>query len=243
MKGASIFDHSMFQKKSLEHAQATAKSTHALKRVLRPFDLVMLGVGGIIGTGIFVLSGVAAGLHAGNALPISFIIAGVVCLFAALCYAEFSTMIPIAGSAYTYSYMALGEIWAWIIGWTLILEYGLAVSAVAIGWSGYMTALVNVSGFHLPGYLTQPFGINGGIINLPSVLIVLCLTMLLIQGTKKSVKMNTVIVAIKIAVILLFILIGLTAIEPGELGTLHAPGRLGGSFFRSGNCLFCFYRV
>jgi basic amino acid/polyamine antiporter, APA family len=240
MKGTSIFNHSMFQKKSMEHAEETVRSTHALKRVLRPFDLIMLGVGGIIGTGIFVLSGVAAGLHAGNALPISFIIAGVVCLFAALCYAEFSTMIPIAGSAYTYSYMALGEVWAWIIGWTLILEYGLAVSAVAIGWSGYMTALVNLSGLHLPGYLTHPFGIDGGIINLPSVLIVLCLTALLIQGTKKSVRMNTIIVAIKVAVILLFILLALTSVNPANWEPFMPPAGWFGVFSGAAIVFFAF---
>ena len=240
MKGASIFDHSMFQKKSMEHMEATAKSTHALKRVLKPFDLVMLGIGGIIGTGIFVLSGVAAGLHAGNALPLSFIIAGTVCLFAALCYAEFSTMIPVAGSAYTYSYTALGEIWAWIIGWTLILEYGLAISAVAIGWSGYMTALVSVFGIHLPLYLTHPFGIEGGIINLPSVLIVLCLTVLLIQGTRKSVGMNTIIVIIKIAVILLFILLSITSIHPANWEPFMPPTGWFGVFSGAAIVFFAF---
>lgn len=214
MKNRSIFDHSMFWKKPIGLMEGGANHTHSLKRVLKPFDLVMLGIGGIIGTGIFVLSGVAAGLYAGNALPLSFIIAGTVCLFAALCYAEFSTMIPVAGSAYTYSYTALGEIWAWIIGWTLILEYGLAISAVAIGWSGYMTALVGTFGVHLPASLIHPFGIDGGIVNLPSVLIVLTLTFLLIQGTKKSAGMNTIIVVIKIAVILLFILLSITSIHP-----------------------------
>lgn len=120
MKGLSIFDHSMFRKKSMEHMEATAKSTHALKRVLKPFDLVMLGIGGIIGTGIFVLSGVAASSYAGNALPLSFIIAGMVCLFTAFCYAEFSTMIPVAGSAYTYSYTAL---LAGHSSWNMVLPY------------------------------------------------------------------------------------------------------------------------
>ena len=240
MKGASIFDHSMFQKKSVEQGKDTAKSTHALKRVLKPFDLVMLGIGGIIGTGIFVLSGVAAGLHAGNALPLSFIIAGMACLFAALCYAEFSTMIPVAGSAYTYSYTALGEIWAWIIGWTLVLEYGLAISAVAIGWSGYMTALISVFGVHLPEYLIHPFGVHGGIVNLPSVLIVLCLTVLLIQGTRKSVGLNSIIVMIKIAVILLFILLSLTSIHPVNWEPFMPPTGWFGVFSGAAIVFFAF---
>jgi APA family basic amino acid/polyamine antiporter len=240
MNGDSLFDHSMFKKKSVDRIEEGSKSSRALKRVLTPFDLVMLGVGGIIGTGIFVLSGVAAGLHAGNALPISFIIAGVVCLFAALCYAEFSTMIPVAGSAYTYCYAALGEIWAWIIGWTLILEYGLAISAVAIGWSGYMTALVGTAGIRLPPYLAHPYGVDGGLINLPAVFIVCCLTLLLIQGTRKSVKLNTVIVTIKIGVILLFILLSITAINPANWEPLMPPSGLFGVFSGAAIVFFAF---
>ncbi|MDO9326901.1 MAG: amino acid permease, partial [Methanoregula sp.] len=240
MKGGSLFDHSMFQKKSMEHMEATAKSTNALKRVLKPFDLVMLGIGGIIGTGIFVLSGVAAGSYAGNALPLSFVIAGTVCLFAALCYAEFSTMIPVAGSAYTYSYTALGEIWAWIIGWTLILEYGLAISAVAIGWSGYMISLVNAFGVILPEFLIHPLGVHGGIINLPAVLIVLCLTALLIQGTRKSVGMNSIIVIIKIAVILLFILLSITSIHPANWEPFMPPTGWEGVFSGAAIVFFAF---
>ncbi len=240
MKGASLFNHSMFQKKSTKHMEETVKGTHALKRVLKPFDLVMLGIGGIIGTGIFVLSGVAAGSYAGNALPISFIIAGTVCLFAALCYAEFSTMIPVAGSAYTYSYTALGEIWAWIIGWTLILEYGLAISAVAIGWSGYMTSLVSAFGIVLPEFLIHPFGVHGGIINLPAVLIVFCLTVLLIQGTRKSVGMNSIIVIIKIAVILLFILLSITSIHPTNWEPFMPPTGWEGIFSGAAIVFFAF---
>ena len=136
--------------------------------------------------GIFVLSGLVAGLHAGNALPLSFVFAGVACLFAALCYAEFSAMIPLAGSAYTYCYMTLGEIWAWIIGWDLILEYGLAVSAVAIGWSGYLGALLRSIGLYLPPAFLNPPGTEGGIINLPAVGIVLCLSLLLYGGQKRA---------------------------------------------------------
>jgi len=240
MDRRSIFNHSMFLKKPLASKGGMTKDTPSLKRVLKPIDLVMLGVGGIIGTGIFVLSGVAAGLHAGNALPLSFIIAGTVCLFAALCYAEFSTMIPVAGSAYTYSYTALGEIWAWIIGWTLILEYGLAISAVAIGWSGYMHALVTVAGINLPASLIQPYGVDGGILNLPAVLIVLALTLLLVKGTKESVRMNSVIVVIKIAVILLFILLSVTAINPGNWAPLMPPNGWLGVFSGAAVVFFAF---
>ncbi|MDD1694584.1 MAG: amino acid permease [Methanoregula sp.] len=236
----SIFNHTMFSKKPMAPPGGATKDTPSLKRVLKPVDLVMLGVGGIIGTGIFVLSGVAAGLHAGNALPLSFIIAGTVCLFAALCYAEFSTMIPVAGSAYTYSYTALGEVWAWIIGWTLILEYGLAISAVAIGWSGYMHALVTVAGINLPSSLIQPYGVDGGILNLPAVLIVLALTLLLVKGTKESVRMNTVIVVIKIAVILLFILLSVTAINPGNWEPLLPPNGWFGVFSGAAVVFFAF---
>jgi APA family basic amino acid/polyamine antiporter len=240
MNITSIFDHSMFRKKPMVPAGGATKNTPALKRVLKPFDLMMMGIGGIIGTGIFVLSGVAAGLHAGNALPVSFIIAGTVCLFAALCYAEFSTMIPVAGSAYTYSYTALGEIWAWIIGWTLILEYGLAISAVAIGWSGYLTSLVTLFGVHFPKFLTQPYGINGGVLNLPAILIVLCLTLLLVKGTEESVKLNTVIVVIKIAVILLFVLLSFTAINPGNWEPYMPPDGWLGIFSGAAVVFFAF---
>jgi basic amino acid/polyamine antiporter, APA family len=236
----SVFDHPMFKKKPLMPAVGVTQNTPVLKRVLKPFDLMMLGVGGIIGTGIFVLSGVAAGLYAGNALPVSFIIAGTVCLFAALCYAEFSTMVPVAGSAYTYSYTALGEIWAWIIGWTLILEYGLAVSAVAIGWSGYLSSLLTIAGIHLPAFLVQPWGVNGGLLNLPAVLIVLILTLMLVRGTKESVRINTVIVIIKIAVILLFILLSATAINPGNWEPYMPPGGWAGVFSGAAVVFFAF---
>jgi len=216
MREKFSFSHPMFRRKPVSDLHAEMKSRPALKRVLGPFDLILMGIGGIIGTGVFVLSGVAAGLHAGNALPLSFLIAGIACLFAALCYAEFATMIPVAGSAYTYCYTALGEIWAWIIGWDLLLEYGLAISAVAIGWSGYFSVLLASAGIILPPSLSHPFGVDGGIVNVPAIVIVLALTTLLIQGTKKSARTNAIIVAIKIAVILLFIVLGIGAIQPAN---------------------------
>jgi APA family basic amino acid/polyamine antiporter len=230
MKNRFSFDHSMFWRKPVQDLHAEVSNRPALKRVLRPFDLILMGIGAIIGTGVFVLSGVAAGLHSGNALPLSFVIAGIVCLFAALCYAEFSTMIPVAGSAYTYCYTALGEIWAWIIGWDLILEYGLAISAVAIGWSGYCAVLLRSLGLSLPPALSNPYGVEGGIINLPAIIIVLLLTVLLIHGTQKSARANAVIVAIKIFVILLFIVLGVGAIQPGNWEPFMPPAGWFGVF-------------
>ena len=230
----------MFAKKPVHMQVNTPAAEHSLKRVLKPVDLVLLGIGAIVGTGVFVLSGIAAGLHSGNALPISFVIAGIVCLFAALCYAEFSTMIPVAGSAYTYCYTALGEIWAWIIGWDLILEYGLAISAVAIGWSGYFTVLLSSAGIVLPPSLSNPMGVAGGIVNLPAILIVLALTALLVAGTKKSSKFNAVIVAIKLAVILLFICLGFVAIQPSNWEPLMPPAGWLGIFSGAAIVFFAF---
>jgi basic amino acid/polyamine antiporter, APA family len=240
MKNRFSFDHSMFWRKPVQDLHAEISSRPALKRVLRPFDLILMGIGAIIGTGVFVLSGVAAGLHSGNALPLSFIIAGIVCLFAALCYAEFSTMIPVAGSAYTYCYTALGEIWAWIIGWDLILEYGLAISAVAIGWSGYCAVLLSSLGISLPPALSHPYGVDGGIINLPAIVIVLFLTILLIHGTQKSARANAVIVAIKIFVILLFIVLGVGAIQPGNWQPFMPPAGWFGVFSGAAIVFFAF---
>ncbi len=156
-----VLMHSMFKTKTIDELIAATKGERSLKRVLKTYELILLGIGAIIGTGIFVLSGVAAG-YAGPALPVSFIIAGLVCILAALCYAEFAAMVPVAGSAYTYCYASLGEIWAWIIGWDLILEYAVAVSAVAIGWSGYVANLLGNLGLGLPAYLINPPGVEGG---------------------------------------------------------------------------------
>lgn len=234
----SLFSHTMFKKKPIEHSAPDPNGNTSLSRTLSTFDLVMLGIGGIIGMGIFVLSGLVAGLHAGNALPLSLVIAGISCLFAALCYAEFSTMIPLAGSAYTYCYMTLGEIWAWIIGWDLILEYGLAVSAVAIGWSGYFNTLLKATGIVLPPALINPPGVSGGLVNLPAIGIVLCLSLLLIRGTKKSVRTNAIIVAIKIAVIVFFVVLGLSSLNPANWTPFMPPKGWPGVF--SGAAIFFF---
>ncbi len=192
-------------------------STNSLKRVLGALDLTMLGVGAIIGTGVFVLTGVAAAKYAGPALVLSFIIAGLACVFAALCYSEFASMIPESGSAYTYSYVAFGELFAWILGWDLVLEYGLASSAVASGWSGYFQGLLNGFGIHIPTALTSAFNpAEGTFIDLPAVVIVLLVTLLLTRGVKESAKFNAIMVIIKVAVVLLFIVVGVWYVEPAN---------------------------
>jgi APA family basic amino acid/polyamine antiporter len=197
-----------------------------MKRALGAMDLVLLGIGAIIGTGIFVLTGIAAANHAGPALALSFVIAAVASGFAGLCYAEMAAMIPIAGSAYTYAYATMGELMAWIIGWDLILEYLVGAATVSVGWSGYVCAFLKHFGVVLPSaWTTSPFiwleagkalptgGVStgqfwhneGAIINLPAVLITLAVTALLVRGVKESARFNAVVVFIKVAVVLLFI--------------------------------------
>ena len=141
---------SMFRRKSIATLQADAAADHGLKRALGPMALTLLGIGAIIGTGIFVLTGTVAAQNAGPAVVLSFVFAGIASVFAALCYSEFAALVPIAGSAYTYGYATLGEFVAWIIGWDLILEYGLSATTVAIGWSGYVVSLLNGLGVHIP---------------------------------------------------------------------------------------------
>jgi len=199
--------------------------SHGLKRALNATHLTTLGIGAIIGTGIFVLTGTAAANHAGPALTISFLISALGCVFAGLCYAEFASMIPIAGSAYSYSYASLGEFLAWIIGWDLILEYLFASSTVAVGWSGYVVSFLGDFGIHIPTHLSQaPFDhikgqgwvMTGSLINFPAIFIVLMITVLLVIGIKESVRFNNVIVIAKLAVILLFIGFGMSYIEPSN---------------------------
>jgi APA family basic amino acid/polyamine antiporter len=178
-----------------------------LRRVLSPRELLLLGIGSTVGAGIFVVTGVAAGNYAGPAVVLSFVIAGIVALFAATCYVELASMVPCAGSAYTYAYTGLGEIWAWIIGWDMILEYAFSISAVAAGWSGYVGTLSANAGIPLPAALSNPYGISGGLVNLPAVLIILCVTALLITGVRGSAMVNNIIVIVKIGVILLFLIL------------------------------------
>jgi APA family basic amino acid/polyamine antiporter len=210
--------HQAFRTKSIEQILSDYDAQpHKLKRTLTAFDLTALGIGAIIGTGIFVLVGTAAvgdgdRPGAGPGLVLSFILSGGACLLAALCYAEFASMIPVAGSAYTYSYATLGEFFAWVTGWSLVLEYGVACTAVSIGWSGYLVSLLERMGIHLPAPLTNaPF--EGGLVNLPAVLIVLALTALLVIGIKESARVTGVIVVIKIAVVLFFLAVGSFAVD------------------------------
>jgi basic amino acid/polyamine antiporter, APA family len=195
-----------------------AQSKGKLKRDLGAWDLTLLGIGAIIGTGIFVLTGTGA-LTAGPALILSFIIAGVACAFAALAYAEFASLVPISGSVYTYSYATLGELIAWIIGWDLVLEYLFAVSSVAVGWSGYFQSLLGGFGIHLPEALTAAPGAKEGVtsfFNLPAFLIVMVITFLLSRGISESKKVNNIMVVIKVAVVLLFIFVGVGYVKPAN---------------------------
>lgn len=213
----------LFATKSVEDLIKTGsgEETHSLKRTLTATNLVALGIGAIIGTGIFVLTGTAAANHAGPALTISFLVSGLGCLFAGLCYAEFASMLPISGSAYSYSYATLGEFLAWIIGWDLILEYLFGASTVAVGWSGYVVSFLEGFGIHLPTALTSAplthdgdgWHTTGAIINLPAVLIVGIMTWLLVRGIRESARFNNLIVVTKLAVILLFIFFGMWYVE------------------------------
>ena len=204
----------LFRKKSISELYEDVSQTNALKRVLGPGALIFFGIGAIVGTGIFVITGIAAADYAGPGVVLSFIIAGTAAIFAALCYAEFASMVPIAGSAYTYSYASLGEIWAWIIGWDLILEYTVSVAAVAVGWSGYIASFFAAAGFALPPALVNPYGTEGGLVNLPAIVIISAITCLLILGIKEGSQVNKVIVIIKLLVLALFLFIGIENINP-----------------------------
>lgn len=187
--------------------EAQETGTHTLKRTLGAEGLIALGIGAIIGAGLFSITGMAAANHAGPAITISFVVAALGCLFAGLCYAEFASMIPVAGSAYTYSYATMGEFIAWIIGWDLVLEYAVGAATVGISWSRYLVKFLEGFDVHLPVALTLgPW--DGGIINLPAVFIIVLMSLLLIRGTKESAMVNGIIVALKIAVVLIFIFLG-----------------------------------
>lgn len=206
----------IFRRKPISNLLKVSKSEKGLKKVLGTPALLLMGLGVIIGAGIFILTGIASANYSGPALIISFAIAGTACLFTALCYAEFASMVPVAGSAYTYSYITLGELLAWIIGWDLILEYLVIVAAVAVGWSGYIVNILTTLGIILPAQLINPPGVEGGLINIPAVIIIILLSLLLIKGTRESSQFNVVIVVIKLAVLLLFISIGVNYINPAN---------------------------
>ncbi|MES2590239.1 MAG: amino acid permease [Bacteroidota bacterium] len=208
----------LWLKKSISSLQTEASEEHGgLKRTLGARSLVALGIGAIIGAGLFSITGGAAANNAGPGITISFIIAAVACAFAGLCYAEFSSMIPVAGSAYTYSYATMGEFIAWIIGWDLVLEYAVGAATVSISWSRYLVKFLGYYGIHLPPSLTlSPFdsatladgSIVHGMINLPAVFIVVLMSLLLIKGTKESAIVNGIIVLLKVTVVLVFIFLG-----------------------------------
>jgi APA family basic amino acid/polyamine antiporter len=257
---------SLFRRKPVADLQLEATQEH-LRRAIGPGNLTALGVGAIIGAGIFVLTGQAAAKYAGPAIVYSFLLAGLACAFAGLCYAEFSAMIPLAGSAYTYGYATLGELFAWIIGWDLILEYLFASATVAVGWSGYVVSLLKDWGITIPPeYAAAPYdhvaptdaGLNvwriftegwtatGAVLNVPAMVIVALVTILLVVGIKESARFNNVIVAVKMAVILAFIGFGAFYVSSANWEPFVPPaegdGRFGwGGILRGAGVIFFAY--
>ncbi len=258
---------SLFRRKDISALQTEAGTDESLKRALGPVNLVALGIGAIIGAGIFVLTGQAAANYAGPAIVYSFILAGTACALAGLCYAEFSAMIPIAGSAYTYGYATLGELLAWIIGWDLILEYLFAASTVAVGWSGYVVSFLKDLGINIPPqYTSAPYthttppgaGFNvwrlftegwsstGAVLNVPAMVIVALITILLVIGISESAKFNNIIVIVKLAVVFLFIGFGIAYINRENwepfVPPAQGPGKFGwGGIVRGAGVIFFAY--
>ena len=237
----------LLARKSITELQKEASETGegTLRRVLTASNLTLLGIGAIIGAGIFVLTGTAAALYAGPAVMWSFVLAGSGCLFAGLCYAEFASMIPIAGSAYTYGYATLGEFIAWIIGWDLVLEYLFGAATVAVGWSGYFGAFLHRLGIDLPaGFMSAPLSVEGthnlvrvpgGVMNAPAVALILLMTVLLVIGIKESARFNNVIVYIKIAIVILVIGFGFLHVTKANWHPFVPPNTGGfGNFGWSG---------
>lgn len=221
---------SLFRTKKISVMVGADAQASELKRVLGATDLIMLGLGAMVGTGVFVLTGVGA-LQAGPALAISFVLAAGACALAALCYAEFATMIPVAGSSYTYSYATLGELVAWVVGWSLIAEYGLATAAVSVGWSGYFRALLGGFGVHFPAALSAAPGVNAAgettLFNLPAFAIMMTITAILALGVRESQRINNALVVIKVVVIALAVAVGLWYVKPENL-TPYSPFGLSG---------------
>ena len=218
----------LFGTKSADAVVADTKDDRrSLSRSVGRLDLTALGVGAIIGTGIFVIIGEAIG-KSGPAIILAFVLAGVTCVFSALSYAELASTIPVSGSAYTYTYATLGEVVAWIIGWDLILEYGFSVATVAVGWGGYLNVLLgDVFGSTLPNSIANPVGEDGGVVNVPAVFLVAVITGVLIVGVKESTRFNTVMVVVKLAVLAFFIILGVTAINTDNY-TPFAPDGFSG---------------
>ncbi|MFG4002889.1 amino acid permease [Flavobacterium aquidurense] len=226
---------SIWKRKPLNQLLAeAADSEKGLKKTLTAPGLVALGIGAIIGAGLFSITGLAASMNAGPAITISFLVAAFGCVFAGLCYAEFSSMIPVAGSAYTYSFATMGEFVAWIIGWDLVLEYAVGAATVSISWSRYFGKFLSGYGIHLnESYMLSPF--EGGIINVPAVVIVMIMSLILMRGTKESAFVNGIIVLLKVTVVLVFIAVGWQYIRP-ENYTPYIPENTGkfGEFGFSG---------
>jgi APA family basic amino acid/polyamine antiporter len=216
----------LFARKPLSLLLEEMKGENRLRRVLGPLQLTALGVGAVIGAGIFVVTGQAAHNIAGPALMLSYCVAGAACIFAALCYAEFASMVPVAGSAYTYAYATLGELFAWIIGWDLVLEYAVGASTVANGWSSYFQSVLDTFHWHLPTAINgPPIGVDGvtghfmitdSYINLPAVLIVVLVTVVLVKGIQESARFNAAMVALKVAVVLFVIIVGAFYVNPAN---------------------------
>ena len=238
------FEHQIWQKKTLGRLLHEAEGDNRLKRVLGPVGLTSLGVGAIIGTGIFVLIGKAAHDQAGPAVMLSFVVAGLACAFAGLCYAEFASMAPVAGSAYTYAYATLGELFAWIIGWDLVLEYAVSSSAVAVGWSKYFNELLKLitrGAIKIPEFLNNApldydpdkgrIVLTGAWIDLPAMLITAVITTILVIGIKESAKFNNIMVIIKLVVVLFVIAVGAFYIDTANWVPFAPFGYSGISFF------------
>lgn len=231
----------LFARKPLPLLFEEARGEQRLRRVLGAVHLTSLGVGAIIGTGIFVLTGVAAHDKAGPALMLSFAVAGAACIFAALCYAEFAAMVPVAGSAYTYAYATLGELFAWIIGWDLVLEYAVGSATVAHGWSHYFQDFIGIFGMKLPGVLTNaPFDVNpttgrltatGTLFDLPALLIAGLITVVLVIGIKESAGFNAVMVIVKVSIVLFVVAVGAWYINPQNWRPFAPYGLTGVSLF------------
>src|SRR4051794_39540518 len=231
----------LFTRKPLEILLDEMKGEHRLRRVLGPVQLTSLGIGAIIGAGIFVATGAAAHNVGGPALMLSYTVAGITCVFAALCYAEFASMVPVAGSAYTYAYATLGELFAWIIGWDLVLEYTVGSATVAHGWSHYFQDFIGIFGLKLPHVLTNaPFDYDpvlgrivgtGTVLDLPAVIIALIIAGILIIGIKESASFNATMVVIKVLVVLFVLAVGSFYVNPDNWKPFAPFGLAGISFF------------
>src|SRR5438128_1374282 len=240
-EGSFSMRHQLFATKSLSLLLEEMAGENRLRRVLGPVQLTSLGVGAIIGAGIFVATGEAARDVAGPALMLSYVVAGVTCIFAALCYAEFASMVPVAGSAYTYAYATLGELFAWTIGWDLVLEYAVGAATVANGWSSYFQSVLGSFQIKVPdgcnkaaviyNKMTGHFEVTGSLFNLPAIIIVAIITAVLVKGIQESAGFNTLMVFIKLAAVVFVILAGAFYVDPNNWIPFAPFGWTGISFF------------